>query len=145
MFSVKHRSLLVRFGRVVRRVLPQSRWSQFAKPFQKMYPAVDPSSDSPEKVMHTISKTTQHATRSTRRTYRRRSPKTLPKSAPSTRVNATTTFDTLIKICLTLGLLNIVRQFELLPVSTYKKTIIQLPHDTVPAHVQLEEYCKNER
>lgn len=142
-FGVKHRSLLVRFGRVVRRVLPQSRWPQFAKPFQKTYPAVHPSSDSPEKVMHTISKTTQNTTRSNRRTYHKRSLKTLSKTAPSTRVNATTTFDTLIKICLTLGLLNIVRQFDLLPVYTYNKTA-SLPKTTVPAHVQLEEYCKNE-
>lgn len=143
-FGVKHRSLLVRLGRVVSRVLPQSRWPQFAKPFQKTHPAVHPSSDSPEKVMHTISKTTQNTTRSNRRTYHKRSLKTLSKTAPSTRVNATTTFDTLIKICLTLGLLNIVRQFDLLPVYTYNKTA-SLSKTTAPAHLQLDEYCKNEK
>lgn len=142
--GVRHRTSLLRFGRVVNRVLPRRKWQSFAKPFQNINPQIDATRDSPKEVMRVVSQSHSYSDVHDRRTRKRR--KATPKMhiglAPSARVSATTTMDTLLKVCLTLGLWHIVRQFDLVPnTSVYTESLDNGQIRKEKKNIAFEKYC----
>lgn len=113
----RHRTSLVRFGRVASGVLARRKWPSFARPFQKSHPQINAARDSPREVMRVVSNSYSYSVDRDRCTRKRRkaTPKMHSGLAPSSRVSATTTLNTLLKVCLALGIWHIVRQFDLVP------------------------------
>lgn len=142
----RHRTSLLRFGRVVNRVLPRRKWPSFAKPFQNIHPQIDATRDSPKEVMRVVSQSHSYSDVHDRRTRKQR--KATPKMhiglAPSARVSATTTMDTLLKVCLTLGLWHIVRQFDLVSnTSVYTESLDNGQIRKEKKNIAFEKYCNS--